>query len=134
MNPETPQAPQPLQPAQPVTPIQPAPFTPTASTQPAAQPTVFPQPAATAGAVTGMAPPTAANLQKQKKLALILAIISIVIFIIGLVVGYVFAAAALLGAYAVVIGIRTKAMPTIILGAIGLVLNFGLYTLSIFIK
>ncbi|HEY8886706.1 MAG TPA: hypothetical protein VIM31_04390 [Candidatus Microsaccharimonas sp.] len=144
MNPDTQPTPQPAQPAQPTpeTPFQPVqpvtPIQPTAMvsplTQPSPQSTVFAQPAPTAQTVTGMAAPTSANLQKQKKLALILAIASIVIFIGGLLVGYVFAAAAFLGAYAIVIGIRTKATPTIILGAIGLVLNLGLYTLSIFIK
>lgn len=116
MNPENQQTP-PIQPPQPV------------------QTGTFPQPAASSATpISGMKPPTAANLQKQKKWALIAAVASIAIFIGGLLFGYVFAAAALLGAYAVAIGARTKATPTIILGAIGLVLNFGLFTLSFFIK
>lgn len=130
MNPEN-QQPQPTQPVQPAP--TPTPFAAPASEQPTQQPAAFPQPAATSATpVTGMTPPTSSNLQKQKKLALILAIISVVIFIIGLIVGYVFAAAAILGAYAVVIGARTKAVPTIVIGALGLILNFGLYTLSLF--
>jgi hypothetical protein len=136
MNPENQQPSQPTEP-QP-TPVQPTPTSfnvPSPEQQPIQQPVAFPQPAATSSTpVTGMTPPTSANLQKQKKLAFILAIVSVVIFIIGLFFGYVFAAAAILGAYAVVIGVRTKAVPTIIIGALGLVLNFGLYTLSIFVK
>jgi|GEM_PF-2546553 len=139
MNPENPHTPQqpiqpnavpPFQPPQPTTPVQPTPA-PVASVQ---QPAPFPQPAPATQAMTGIAAPTSANLLKQKKLALILAIASIVIFIGGFLLGYVFAAAAFLGAYALVIGIRTKATPQIVLGAIGLVLNLGLYILSIFLK
>jgi hypothetical protein len=130
MNPENQQTP-PVQPIQP----QPTPVPPFQPAQPVTQPTAFPQPATTSVTpISGMTPPTSANLEKQKKLALILAIASIVIFIVGLIVGYVLAIAAFLGAYALVIGIRTKSVPTIILGAIGLVLNLGLYTLSIFVK
>lgn len=127
MNPENQQTP-PVQPIQ----LQP---TPVPEFQPAAQSTAFPQPATTSiTPISGMTPPTSANLEKQKKLALILAIASIVIFIVGLIVGYVLAIAAFLGAYALVIGIRTKSVPTIILGTIGLVLNLGLYVLSMFVK
>lgn len=140
MNPENPQTPQPTPPTQPT----PAPFQPTQtgapiqSTPPVtpAQPVAFPQPAATAQVTNGMKPPTSANIAKQQKFALIASIASIAIFIVGLLLGYVFAAAALLGAYAIAIGIRSNPKPklTITLGAIGLILNFGLYTLSLFAK
>jgi len=106
--------------------------TPVTPQQPTAAP--VPQPAASAQNISGITPPTSANIDKQKKLALILAIGSIAIFIGGLIAGYVFAAAAFLGAYAAVVGFRTKTTLTIVLGLIGLVLNFGLYTLSIFVK
>ena len=121
----------PFQPAQPVAPVQPA-----QTAQPIPQPTTFPQPATSAQAVTGLKPPTTANIEKQKKIALGAAILSIIIFIGGLIVGYVFAAAAFLGAYAIAVGVRANPKPklTIILGSVGLVLNLGLYILSIVMK
>jgi hypothetical protein len=137
MNPENQQVPtpQPIQPQPaPVPPFQPAqPVTPA---QPTPQPSAFPQPAATTQALTGLKPPTTANIEKQKKIALGAAILSIVIFIVGLIAGYVFAAAAFLGAYAIAIGIRANPKPklTIALGSVGLVLNLGLYILSIVTK
>ncbi|MBC7565222.1 hypothetical protein H7100_03285 [Candidatus Saccharibacteria bacterium] len=140
MNPENQQIPpiQPVQPQAPVAPpIQPAQqFSPLGTPgQAPVQTGNFPQPAASSATpISGMKPPTIINVQKQKKWALVAAIASIAIFVGGLLFGYVFAAAAILGAYAVAIGARTKATPTIILGVIGLVLNFGLYTLSLFIK
>jgi len=133
MNPETPQTPNP-QPSQPQQPPVP-PFQPQQPTQPS-QPSTFPQPAASSQVVNGMKPPTSVNLEKQRKIALGAAIISIVILVVGLIVGYVFAAAAFLGAYAIAIGIRLTPKPklTITLGAIGLVLNLGLYLISLIAK
>lgn len=121
MNPENPQP----------TPTS-TPTTPPLNPAPAPQPSTVPQPAATAQAVTGMAPPTKENLQKQAKVAMVLSIISIAIFVIGIIFGFTWALAAILGAYGAAIGVRTKSVPLIIVGAIGLVLNFGLYTISIF--
>jgi hypothetical protein len=100
------------------------------------QPDAFPQPAVSSQVTNGMKPPTSANIQKQQKIALGASILSIVIFIGGLLIGYVFAAAAFLGAYAIAVGVRSNPKPklTITLGAIGLALNLGLYILSIIFK
>jgi hypothetical protein len=117
-------------------PNDPTPVTPSAPAQPVTQPitqlTSVPQPASSATVTNGMAPQTSERLAKQKKLAYALSIVSIVIFVVALASGYTFAFAALLAAYGLMVGIRTKTVPLIVVAAIGLVLNFGVYTISVF--
>ena len=92
----------------------------------------IPQPAVSAHAITGMKPPTSSFTSVQGKLALTIAIISIVIFFIGIITGYIWMYTAFLGAYATAVGIRTKSKLIIILGAAGTILNLGLTLLAIF--
>lgn len=136
MNPENQQPIQPAQPiqpqpVQPIQPIQPAPLPPLGA---APQPVAPIQPGISSQPIAGMQPATSANLEKQKKLAFVLAIASIIIFVIALLFGYVLAGAAILGAYAVSVGIRVKSKSIIIIGAIGTVLNLGFYIASFFVK
>jgi len=120
MPPNTPQPTDPSQ--QPATTPQPS-FTP---------PTNVSQPSAGAQDVSGMNPPTKENLEKQKKIAYGLAIVSILLFVVGILFGYSLAFAAIAGAYALFIGIKTKTTPLIVLGAIGTVINLALFTLATF--
>ncbi|MDB5161855.1 MAG: hypothetical protein JWM52_363 [Candidatus Saccharibacteria bacterium] len=105
-------------------PTQPAPSTPT--------PTVVPQPSTSTAVTSGVVPLTKENTQKQKKLGLILGIVSIVAFIISLFIGYTAPFMAILGAYSLYIGIRTKTVGLIVLGSFGTILNLGIYTLAVF--
>ena len=102
------------------------------SPQPQSDP--VPQPAASAHTVTGMKAPTVSYTSAQGKVALFLAVASIVIFIIGIIFGYVWVYTAFLGAYATAVGIRTKSKLIIVLGIVGTVLNLGLFLLTLFIK
>jgi hypothetical protein len=99
---------------------------------PVTQPTSVPQPAQTAELVNGMQAPTAAHLKKQRRLGYILSIASIVLFLVAFYYGYVLGILAFLGAYGLLMGIKTKTVPLIVLGSIGLLLNFGFYTISVF--
>jgi len=99
---------------------------------PATQPTNVPQPAQTAELVNGMNAPTKENLKLKKKLGYILSIASIVLFLIAFYFGYVFGVLALLAAIGLLYGIKTKTTPVIVLGIIGLLLNLGFYTISVF--
>ena len=94
----------------------------------------IPQPSSSAETTTGMKPATTQNLGKRKTLALVLSIASLVIFIVGLLVGFILPIAAVLGAYGLYIGIRTKTPYLIVLGSIGLAANFILYTLAVILK
>jgi len=117
-DPSTTPTPTPVEPQQPVAPV--------------AQPTNVPQPAQTAELVNGMNAPTKENIKSKKRLGYILSIASIVLFLIAFYFGYVFGALALLAAIGLLYGIKTKTTPIIVLGSIGLLLNFGFYTISIF--
>jgi len=92
------------------------------------------QPAVSAQAVTGMKAPSGSYTSRQRKIALFLAILSIVIFFVGIIFGYVWIYTAFLGAYATAVGIRTKSKLIIVLGIVGTILNLGLFLLSILIK
>ena len=105
---------------------------PSVNPQPEKPLTNVPQPASSAQAKSGMAPPTASNVSKQKKIAFALAILSIVIFVVGLIAGFTLAVAAILGAYALSVGIRSKSLGLIVTGSIGLALNLGLFLLASF--
>jgi len=102
------------------------------TSQQAQQP--VPQPAVSAHAITGMKPPTSSFTSVQGKLALVIAIASIIIFFVGIITGYVWMYTAFLGAYATAVGIRTKSKLIIILGAVGTILNLGLTLLAVFAK
>jgi len=92
---------------------------------------VVPQPSPSAQSFTGgVTPLTQDNIEKQKKLARTLIIISAVLLVVGLLVGFASAAGAVLGAYALSIGIRTKSTPLKIGGAVTLGLNFTLFTVA----
>lgn len=104
--------------------------TPTPVPQPT--PPVIPQPSASATVTSGVVPLTKENTQKQKKLGLILGIVSVVAFVASLFIGYTAPFMAILGAYSLYIGIRTKTIGLIVLGSFGTVLNLGIYTLAVF--
>ena len=117
-DPSTTQTPTPVEPQQPVAPV--------------AQPTNVPQPTQTAELVNGMNAPTKENLKKKITLGYILSIASIILFLVAFYFGYVFGVLALLGAIGLLYGIKTKTVSLIVLGSIGLLLNFGFYTISVF--
>jgi len=117
-DPPTTPTPTPVEPQQPIAPV--------------AQPTNVPQPAQTAELVNGMNPPTKENLKKKITLGYILSIASIILFLVAFYFGYVFGVLALLGAIGLLYGIKTKTVSLIVLGSIGLLLNFGFYTISVF--
>jgi len=106
--------------------------TPVEPQQPVTQPSGVPQPAQTANLVNGMQAPTKEYLLKQKRIGYVLSIISIVLFVVALLNGYVFGILALLAAYGLLMGIKTKTVLLIVLASIGLLLNFGFYTISVF--
>jgi len=117
-DPSTTSAPTPVEPQQPAAPV--------------TQPANVLQPAQTAELVNGMNAPTKENLKKKKIAGYVLSIASIVIFGIAFYFGYVFGALALVAAIGLLYGIKTKTTPVIVLGSIGLLLNFGFYTISVF--
>ncbi|MEO6109679.1 MAG: hypothetical protein ABIP50_01550 [Candidatus Saccharimonadales bacterium] len=102
----------------------PVPTTTTPATPPIAQPSP------SASVVSGVVPLNQENTNKQQRIGLILGIISIAGFIISLFVGYSLALVAILGAYTLSIGVRTKSVGLIILGSFGTVLNLGLFILA----
>ena len=110
--------------------------TPTPTPAEQQQPTTTPVAPVTqpvAGSPTiGIKPNTKENVFKQKRLAYILSIVSLVIFFVAFFYGYALGTAAFLGAYGLLVGIKTKTTPLIILGSIGILLNFGFYTISVF--
>ena len=110
---------------------QPTPTTPPAST-PVAQPQPAPlQPASSAQFTSGVQAPTKENLAKQLKWARIAIIASFVIFVVGLFVGFAALLGAILGAYAVSVGLRAKAKGVITLGIIAGALNLIFYILAV---
>jgi len=102
------------------------------SAAPVTQPTNVPQPTQSTEVINGMAAPTKENLKMKKRFGYIFSIASIVLFLIAFYFGYVFGALALLAAVGLLYGIKTKTTPVIVLGSIGLLLNFGFYTISVF--
>jgi hypothetical protein len=92
------------------------------------------QPAADAQVTTGMTPPTSSVRKKHQTIALVLGILSIVGFFVGLYFGYSAAIASIAAAYTLAIGLRSqpKRKDLLIIGAIGLLLNFGMFTLATF--
>jgi hypothetical protein len=114
------------------TPVEPQqPTTPQTVTQPTGYAAPVTQPAA-GSPTTGIKPNTKENIFKRKRLAYILSIVSLIIFFVAFYYGYALGTAAFLGAYGLLIGIKTKTTPLIILGSIGILLNFGFYTISVF--
>jgi len=106
--------------------------TPTPTPVETPQPTTVPQPTQSTEVMNGMTPPTKENLKFKKKLGYILSIASIVIFFIAFYYGYVFGAVALLAAFGLLHGIKTKTTPVIVIASIGLLLNLGFYIISVF--
>jgi len=106
--------------------------TPVEPQAPVTQPTNVPQPAQSTEVMNGMSAPTKENLKSKKMFGYIFTIASIVIFLVAFSFGYVFGALALLAAIGLLYGIKTKTTPVIVLGVIGLLLNFGFYTVSVF--
>ena len=94
------------------------------------QQSAVPQPMAFTQQMSGMAAPTTTNIEKQRKLGLGLSILSIVIFVVALLFGYIVLLAAALGAYGVISGIRAKSKLLITLGSVGLGLNLIGYIFS----
>ena len=92
--------------------------------------TPVPQPAVSAEKVTGMRAPTRDYTSVQRKLALILAIATIVAFAVEVISGYVWIYTSFFAVYALVIGIRTKSRLIVALGIAGTVLNLGLAILA----
>ena len=89
------------------------------------------QPSQSAEFSSGMKPATNANVEKKKRLALWLGIAGIAIFIIGILYGFAVGAGAILGAYALLIGLQSKpkSKSLIIIGSLGLISNFTLFTI-----
>jgi len=108
------------------------PETPAQPTTPVTQPSPMSQPVMDAAAAGGYRIPTKENLSKLKKIGYVLAILSIVLFFVVLSFGYTLAGLAFLGAFGLLYGIKTKTVPLIVLGSIGLVLNLGAYTIAVF--
>jgi len=100
--------------------------------KPVTQPTSVPQPTLNTATAQGMQAPTKQNLKKQKIAGYIFAIISMLWFIASFASGYATGAPAILGAFALLFGIKSKSVPLIVLGSIGLALNFALYTFAVF--
>jgi len=94
-------------------------------------PPIVPQPASSAQNVGGLKPATKENVDKQKKVAFFLSLASLGLLVLGLLFGFTLPFAAVLGAYALYVGIRTKTKKLIVLGSIGLVLNFAVYILAV---
>jgi len=107
------------------------PETPAQPTTPVTQPSTISQPVLDAASTGGYRIPTKENLSKLKKIGYVLAILSIVLFFVVLSFGYTLAALALLGAFGLLYGIKTKTTLLIVLGSIGLILNLGAYTISV---
>ena len=115
-------------------PVNPTPSpTPTPNPDPMTPPpTSVPQPSGYTQQMTGVAPQTAENYQKQKKLAILFAIASYALFVLGILFGFATGLGAILGALTLATGIRGKVKSPllIVMGSIGLALNFGLFTLA----
>jgi len=99
---------------------------------PVTQPTSVPQPKLNVATAQGMRAPTKENLKKQMIAGYIFAVVSIIWFIVSFTSGYATGAPAILGAFALLFGIKSKNIPLIVLGSIGLALNFAIYTFAIF--
>lgn len=97
-----------------------------------ATPPVVPQPSGYNQKPAGVTPLTTENIAKQRKIGIFLAIVSYLLFIAGVIFGFATGAGALLGAVTLAMGVRGKVKSPllIVMGSIGLALNFGLYTLA----
>jgi len=98
---------------------------------PPVQPTVQ-QPSGFTQNMSGTTPLTTENIAKQKKLAIGFALASYALFILGILFGFATGAGAILGALTLATGIRGKVKSPllIVMGSIGLLLNFGLFTIA----
>lgn len=92
------------------------------------------QPSKSAQKVTGQpsiqSPKTS---KKNRSFALLLGVLSLIAFAMQLITGTYYLIATVLAVWPLYVGVRLKVTPLIILGAVGVVLNFGLYLLAIFL-
>src|SRR5436189_133557 len=91
------------------------------------------QPSKSAQKVTGQPSIQSPEISKKNRsFGLLLGVLSLIAFVLQLIFGTYYLLATVLAVWPLYVGVRLKVTHLIVLGAIGIALNFGLYIFAIF--